>query len=66
MSLRNRGVAVSYTHLEPRLTVIAQPIDQLAKQSARLISRLVNGKTYRNKKVLLDAELKVGNTTRNL
>ena len=51
---------------EPRLTVIAQPIDQLAKQSARLISRLVNGKTYRNKKVLLDAELKVGNTTRNL
>ena len=51
---------------EPRLTVVAQPIDQLARQSARLISRLVNGKTYKNKKVLLDVELQVGNTTRTL
>lgn len=51
---------------EPKLTVVAQPIDQLAKESVRLMLRLVNGKTYKNKKVLLEATLKQGNTTISL
>ena len=48
---------------EPRLTVVAQPIDRLAYESARLISHLVDGKVYKNKQVLLDVSFYRGGTT---
>lgn len=49
--------------VEPQITAIAQPMEALAKESVRLISRLVDGRVYKNKQVLLDVELKKGKTT---
>lgn len=48
---------------EPKITSIVQPMESLAKESVSLISKLVNGKTYKNKKVLLEVELRKGKTT---
>lgn len=50
---------------QPCITVIEQPMEQLAKQSAKLITKLIGGKKYKNKKVLLDVQLKKGETTCN-
>ena len=49
--------------VEPRVTAVAQPVEALARESVRLMARLVNGKTYKNKQVLLEVELKKGKTT---
>lgn len=49
--------------VEPKLTAIVQPIEGLAKESVRLIQRLLSGKTYKNKNVILDVKLRKGNTT---
>ena len=35
--------------VEPSVTSIVQPIKELAKEAARLICELVNGKTYKMK-----------------
>ena len=42
--------------VEPSVTSIVQPIKELAKEAARLICELVNGKTYKNEKVTLGVE----------
>lgn len=49
--------------VEPKVTSIVQPMEALARESVRLISRLVNGKTYKNKQILLEVELRKGKTT---
>lgn len=50
---------------EPRLTVIAQPIDSLAKESVRLLRDLMNGKSFKNKQIILDVQIRGGGTTFN-
>lgn len=49
--------------VEPAVTAVAQPMEALAKESVRLISKLVDGKVYRNKQVLLDVGIRKGKTT---
>ena len=45
------------------MTAIVQPIKELAKEAARLICELVNGKTYKNEKVTLGVSVRKGRTT---
>lgn len=49
--------------VEPKVTAVVQPIEALAKESVRLLSNLINGKKYTNKKVVLGAKLRKGDTT---
>lgn len=49
--------------VEPQVTSIVQPIDKLAQESVRLVSRLANGRKYNNRQVLLEVELRKGRTT---
>lgn len=49
--------------VEPELTAIVQPIGGLAKESARLICKLINGKIYKDKNIILNVELKKRKTT---
>lgn len=49
--------------VDPRLTVIVQPIEELAKEAVRLILELLQGKKYEKKSVVLDVELRQGDTT---
>ena len=49
--------------VEPSVTSIVQPIKELAKEVARLICELVNGKTYKNEKVTLGVSVRKGRTT---
>lgn len=49
--------------VEPALTAIVQPIEDLAKESVKLVCSLVNGKVYKNKQVSLKVELRKGKTT---
>ena len=50
--------------VEPQLTAVVQPIEGLAKESARLICKMVNnGKKYKNKNIVLSVMLKKRGTT---
>ncbi len=49
--------------VEPKMTAVVQPIEGLAKESVRLIGRLIEGRVYKNKRVTLNVELRKGNTT---
>lgn len=49
--------------VEPQMTAVVQPIEELAKESARLLSNLINGKKYRNKQIILKVQLRKGDTT---
>lgn len=49
--------------VEPSMTAVVQPIDQLARESVSLIRDLINGKQYKNKQVLVKVNLKKGNST---
>ena len=49
--------------VEPKMTAVVQPIEGLAKESVRLIHRLVGGRIYKNKNVILNVELRKGDTT---
>lgn len=49
--------------VEPSITAIVQPIEELAKESAKIMCDLVNGKVYKNKQVFLNVSLRKGNTT---
>lgn len=49
--------------VEPRMTAVVQPIEGLAKESVRLIHRLIGGRVYKDKNVVLEVELRKGNTT---
>ena len=49
--------------VEPKMTAVVQPIDKLAKESVRLLGNLINGKVYKNKQVILQTQIKKGNTT---
>lgn len=49
--------------VQPKLTVVIQPIEELARESVRLLNNLINGKEYRNKQVMLSVQFKKGDTT---
>lgn len=49
--------------VQPQLTAVVQPIEGLAKESARLICNMINGKRYKNKSIVLNVELKKRETT---
>lgn len=49
--------------VEPRMTAVVQPIEGLAKESVHLIHRLIGGRIYQDKNVVLDVELRKGGTT---
>ncbi|MGF0101759.1 LacI family DNA-binding transcriptional regulator [Bariatricus sp. SGI.019] len=49
--------------VEPKLTAIVQPIEGLAKESVRLIHRLIGGRVYKDKKILLNVQVRYGRTT---
>lgn len=49
--------------VEPVVTAVVQPIEGLAKESVKLISKLISGKRYKNKQVILDVKLRNGKTT---
>lgn len=49
--------------VEPKMTAVVQPIDKLARESVRLLGNLINGKVYKNKQVILQTQIKKGNTT---
>lgn len=48
---------------EPRMTAVVQPIERLAKESVQILSDLIGGKEFKNKQVMLEAQLRKGNTT---
>ena len=49
--------------VEPRMTAVVQPIEGLARESVRLIHHLIGGRVYKDKNVILEVELRKGNTT---
>ncbi len=49
--------------VEPKMTAIVQPIEELAKESVKLLFDLINGKEYKDKQVTLEVTLRKGNTT---
>lgn len=49
--------------VEPEMTAVVQPIAGLAKESVRLIHKLIGGRVYKDKNVMLDVKLRKGNTT---
>ncbi len=48
---------------EPRMTAVVQPIERLAKESVQILCDLIGGKEFKNKQVMLEAQLKKGDTT---
>ncbi len=49
--------------VEPKVTVVVQPIEEMAKESVRLLGNLINGKEYQNMQVVLGVQLRKGDTT---
>ena len=49
--------------VEPKMTAVVQPISGLAKESVSLLKDLIGGKEYSNKQVVLDVQLRKGDTT---
>ena len=49
--------------VEPKMTAIVQPMEELAKESVRLLGELISGVSYTDKQVILNVELQKGNTT---
>lgn len=49
--------------VEPKMTAVVQPVEELAKESVRLLRELISGKEYKNKQVVLGVKLRKGNTT---
>lgn len=49
--------------VEPKVTAIVQPIEELAVESVRLIMELINGAVYKNKRVMKDVAVRKGKTT---
>ena len=60
-------VAYDGTHmtrfLDPDMTTICQPIQELADESVRLITELIKGNTIHEKEIILPVRLRRGNTT---
>ena len=49
--------------VEPKMTSVVQPIEELARESVRLVDRLINGSAYQDKKLVLEVKLQKGGTT---
>ena len=60
-------IAYDGTHitrfLNPDMTTICQPIQELADESVRLITELIKGNTIHEKEIILPVRLRRGNTT---
>lgn len=50
----------------PELTVVEQPIAELARRAVNMVMRMIGGKQYKNKLVLLEPELRKGGSTKKL
>lgn len=51
------------TLMEPKPTVVVQPIAELAREAVQILNDMMNGKEYRNKQVVLDVQCRKGDTT---
>lgn len=49
--------------VEPRITAIVQPIQELAREAVRLLSEQIDGTVYNGKQVTLNIQLRKGKTT---
>lgn len=49
--------------VEPQITSIVQPVEELAKEAVRLLSEQINGTVYDKKQVVLGIQLRKGKTT---
>lgn len=49
--------------VEPKMTAVVQPIEELARESVQLIQKLIGGKVYKNKNVMLNVKIRKGRTT---
>lgn len=49
--------------VEPQITAIVQPVEELAKEAVRLLSEQINGRVYDKKQVVLGIQLRKGKTT---
>ena len=49
--------------LYPDITLISQPIEDLAKESVRMITEMIRGKEIPQKRVVLPITLRRGSTT---
>ncbi len=49
--------------VEPQMTAVVQPIEGLAKESVRLIRKMIDGRVYENRNVMLNVEIRKGKTT---
>ena len=62
----NKGFSTYYIYRRMQnngMTAVVQPIEGLAKESVHLIHRLIGGRIYQDKNVVLDVELRKGDTT---
>lgn len=48
---------------EPKITAIVQPVQDLAEESAKLISRMVGGERFKDCRIVLQTSLRKGGTT---
>ena len=49
--------------VEPELTAIVQPVEELAREAVHLLNEQINGKTFEKKQVVLGVQLRKGKTT---
>lgn len=49
--------------VEPRITAIVQPVEELAKEAVRLLGEQINGTVYDKEQVTLNIQLRKGKTT---
>jgi LacI family sucrose operon transcriptional repressor len=49
--------------VEPKMTTVVQPVDALAHECVELLGKLIDGKKYTQKHIMVDVSLRKGNTT---
>jgi LacI family sucrose operon transcriptional repressor len=49
--------------VEPKMTTVVQPVDALAHECVKLLVKLIDGKKYTQKHIMVDVHLRKGNTT---
>jgi LacI family sucrose operon transcriptional repressor len=49
--------------VEPKMTTVVQPVDVLAHECVELLGKLIDGKKYTQKHIMVDVSLRKGNTT---
>lgn len=49
----------------PELTVVEQPIPELSRRAVKMVIGMIEGKRYKNKLVLLEPQMRIGESTKN-